>query len=157
MPFQAVLICPLLSTNFLFNMLWKIQLLQWNWSSGLQHRKVTGQTHHQHTSKYDKTINWTVNLSQYIDGFMLKGHNSSANAQELYLFYVNTLRPKTKWTPFRRRYFQMHFIEWNVSTAIKNSLRFVPKGPINNIPALVQIMAWRRPGNKPLSEPMMVS
>ena len=26
------------------------------------------------------------------------------------------------------------------------SLKFVPKGPINNIPALVQIMAWRRPG-----------
>ena len=28
---------------------------------------------------------------------------------------------------------------------------------IYNIPALVQIMAWRRPGDKPLSEPMMVS
>ena len=27
----------------------------------------------------------------------------------------------------------------------------------NNIPALVQIMAWRRPGDKPLSETMMVS
>ena len=34
---------------------------------------------------------------------------------------------------------------------------FVPKGSINNIPSLVQIMAWRRPGDKPLSEPMMVS
>ena len=36
------------------------------------------------------------------------------------------------------------------------SLKFVPKGPINNIPALVRIMAWRRPGDKPLSEPMIV-
>ena len=27
---------------------------------------------------------------------------------------------------------------------------------IDNMPALVQIMAWRRPGGKPLSEPMMV-
>ena len=36
-------------------------------------------------------------------------------------------------------------------------MKFVPKGPINNIPALVQIMAWCRPGDKPLSEPMMVS
>ena len=35
-------------------------------------------------------------------------------------------------------------------------MRFVPKGPINNIPAMVQIMAWRRSGDKPLSEPMMV-
>ena len=37
------------------------------------------------------------------------------------------------------------------------SLKFVPNGPINNIPSLVQIMAWRRPGDKPLSAPMMVS
>ena len=36
------------------------------------------------------------------------------------------------------------------------SLKFVPKCRINNIPALVHIMAWRRPGDKPLSEPMMV-
>ena len=36
------------------------------------------------------------------------------------------------------------------------SLKLVPQGPINNIPALVQIMAWRRPGDKPLSEPIMV-
>ena len=33
----------------------------------------------------------------------------------------------------------------------------VPKGPINNIPTWVQIMAWRRPGEKPLSDPMMAS
>ena len=39
--------------------------------------------------------------------------------------------------------------------SIKISLKFVPKGPINNIPALVQIMAWRRPGDKPLSEPIL--
>ena len=33
----------------------------------------------------------------------------------------------------------------------------MPKGPINNIPALVQVMAWRRWGDKLLSEPMMAS
>ena len=37
------------------------------------------------------------------------------------------------------------------------SLKSVPKGPISNIPALVLIMAWRRPGDKPLSEQMMFS
>ena len=31
-----------------------------------------------------------------------------------------------------------------------------PRCPINSIPALVQIMAWCRLGDKPLSEPMMV-
>ena len=35
-------------------------------------------------------------------------------------------------------------------------LLFVPKGPINNIPALVQIMACGRPDDMPLSEPMMI-
>ena len=44
----------------------------------------------------------------------------------------------------------------NIRILIKISLKFVPKGLINNIPALVLIMAWRRPGDKPLSEPMMV-
>ena len=37
------------------------------------------------------------------------------------------------------------------------SLKFDPKGPIDNISALVQIMAWHRSGDKPLSETMMVS
>ena len=41
--------------------------------------------------------------------------------------------------------------------SINISRKFVPKGPISNIPALVQIMAWRRPGDKPLSEPVMTS
>ena len=36
-------------------------------------------------------------------------------------------------------------------------MKFVPKGPINKITALVQKMAWRRPGDKSLSEPMMAS
>ena len=40
--------------------------------------------------------------------------------------------------------------------SIEISLNFVPKGAINNIPALVQIMATRHSGNKPLSEPMLV-
>ena len=35
-------------------------------------------------------------------------------------------------------------------------MRFVPKAPFNNIPALVQTMAWCQPGDKPLSEPMLV-
>ena len=49
------------------------------------------------------------------------------------------------------------FLNENVWILIKISLNFVPKGRINNIPALVQIMAWCRRGDKPLSEPMMIS
>ena len=53
--------------------------------------------------------------------------------------------------------FKRIFVNENVWITIKNSLKFIPKGPTNNIPALVKIMAWRRPGYKPLSEPMLVS
>ena len=48
------------------------------------------------------------------------------------------------------------FLNENVWISIKISLKFIPTDPINKISALVQIMAWRRPGDKPLSEPMMV-
>ena len=39
---------------------------------------------------------------------------------------------------------------------IKISLKVVPKGPINRNPTLVWIKAWRRIGDKPLSEPMLI-
>ena len=45
----------------------------------------------------------------------------------------------------------------NVLISLKISLKFVPKVRINNIPALVPTMAWRRPGDKPFSELMMAS
>ena len=47
------------------------------------------------------------------------------------------------------------FFNENIWILIKTTLRFVHNGPINTIPALVQIMAWRRPGAKLLPEPMM--
>ena len=48
------------------------------------------------------------------------------------------------------------FFNENCCILIKFSLKYVRKGPIDNNPALVQIMAWRRSDDKPLSEPMMV-
>ena len=42
-------------------------------------------------------------------------------------------------------------------TTVKISLTFVPKVQINNISAMVQIKVSRRPGDKPLYEPMMVN
>ena len=38
---------------------------------------------------------------------------------------------------------------------IQLSLKLVPVGPIDNKPVLVQVMVWRRTGDKPLPEPMM--
>ena len=68
----------------------------------------------------------------------------------------NTLRSRQDGGHFPDDVFKCIFLNENAWISIKISLRFVPKGPINNIPALIQIMAWRRSGDKPLSEPMMV-
>ena len=72
-------------------------------------------------------------------------------------FTLNTLRPRQNGRHFADDMFKWIFLNENVWITIEISLKFVPKGSINNNPALFQIMAWRRPGDKPLSEPMMVS
>ena len=71
--------------------------------------------------------------------------------------HINTLRPRQNGGHFPDDIFKCIFLNENAWISIKISLKFVPKGPINKIPALFQIMAWRRSGDKPLSEPMMVS
>ena len=51
-----------------------------------------------------------------------------------------------------RRYFRINLLEW---ISIQISLKFVPKNPIDNKSALVQVMAWCRTADKPLPEPML--
>ena len=58
-----------------------------------------------------------------------------------YLPWINSLRPRQNGRLFADDTFKRIFLNENVRISIKNSLKFVPKGPINNIPALVQIMA----------------
>ena len=70
---------------------------------------------------------------------------------------VNTLRLRQNGRRFADDTFKRMFLNEDARISIKISLKFVPKGPINNNPALVHIMAWCRPGDKPLSEPMMVN
>ena len=69
---------------------------------------------------------------------------------------INTLRPRQNDRHFADDIFKCIFFNENVSFSINFPLEFVPKGPIDNIPVLVQIIAWRLTGDKPLSEPMMV-
>ena len=69
---------------------------------------------------------------------------------------INTLRPRQNGCHFADDTFKHIFMKENVTISISISLKFVPNSPIDNIPALFQIMACRRPGDKPLSEAMMV-
>ena len=70
---------------------------------------------------------------------------------------INTLRPRQNGRQFPDDIFKCIFLDKNIWNLIKILLKFVPKVPVNNIPALVQIMAWHRQGDKPLSEPLLVS
>ena len=70
--------------------------------------------------------------------------------------HVNTLGPRQNGHHFIDDTIKHIFLNENVRISIEISLKFVPKGPVNNIPALIQITAWRRPGDKPLSETMMI-
>ena len=52
----------------------------------------------------------------------------------------NTLRPRQNGRRFADDTFKRIFLNENARISIKISLKFVPKGPINNNPTLVQIM-----------------
>ena len=71
--------------------------------------------------------------------------------------FLNTLGPRQNGWHFADDVFKRMSFNENVWISIKMSPKFVPRGPISKIPALFQIMAWRRPGDKPLSEAMLVA
>ena len=74
-----------------------------------------------------------------------------------YLISANTLRARQNDQHFTDDIFKCISLNENAWIPIDISLKSVPEGSVNNIPTLVQIMAWCRSGSKPLSEPMMVS
>ena len=65
-----------------------------------------------------------------------------------YKYKYTVTRAETKLPPFYRWQIKIYFIV----LFIQISLKIVSKGPIYNKPTLVQIMAWRWVGNKPLSD-----
>ena len=83
-------------------------------------------------------------------------HNK-ANKSDKQVCDINTLRPRQSCRHFADDIFKCIFLNENVSISLQFSPTFVPKVWINNIPALVQIMAWCQPGDKPLSVPIMVN
>ena len=71
--------------------------------------------------------------------------------------WINSLRLRQIDDILQTTFSNVFSITWRcVLISIKISLKFIPKDAINNIPALVQLMAWGWQGDKPLSEPMMI-
>ena len=58
---------------------------------------------------------------------------------------INSLRPRWNKRHFADDIFKCIFLNENILISSKIPLKFIANDPINNIPALVQIMAWCRP------------
>ena len=106
-----------------------------------------------------------------IDGLGQETRNSNALAMELCLFLINPLiysglklviilnfnssPPGQNGRHFTDGIFKDIFVNEKSRMLIQISLRFVSKDPIDNKSSLVQVMAWRQPGDKPFPEPML--
>ena len=110
------------------------------WSAFVYYINVYNTHSWYHLVKWPKLEGWhCINLS---------------SCQQNYI--TNTLRPRENDRHFADDNLKCIFLNENVWISIKISLKFVPKSPINNILALVQLRAWYLPGDKPLSEPLVV-
>ena len=65
---------------------------------------------------------------------------------------LNTLRPWQNGRHFADKIFKSIFLNENVWILTNISLKFVPRGLIDNKSAIVQVMDWRWTGNKALPE-----
>ena len=68
---------------------------------------------------------------------------------------LNSSPPGQNGRHFGRRHNSNAFFNGNDKIPVQISQKFIPRSPIGNKPSLVQVMAWRRTGDKPLSEPML--
>ena len=68
---------------------------------------------------------------------------------------INSSPPGQNGRHFADDTFKCIFMNENFCILIRISQKFVHKGPIDNKSGLVKIMAWRRIGDKQLSEPMV--
>ena len=76
-----------------------------------------------------------------------KRNGNTVGEQWGYTLFVKTLRLRQDGRHFTDNIFKCIFFNENFRILIRISLKFVANSPINNIPAFVQIMAWRRPGD----------
>ena len=103
-------------------------------------------------NRFTQNSSWIIRMNRNIKAssqLSLRKPSSSTG--------INTLRLRQNGCQFPDDILKCIFMNENITILIKISLQFVLKGPTNNTPVLVQILAWHRSGDKPLSEPMMVN
>ena len=83
---------------------------------------------------------------------IIGGMDAMVSSQQSTRLHFNTFRPIQNVRHFPDDIFKCIFLNENVWISLKISFNFAPMVRINNFSALIQIMAWRRRGDKPLSD-----
>ena len=126
-------------------------------SASLAFVRVTGGFPSQRASNAENVSFWWRHHVVFCWGLVQDDFN---HILQDYFIDAGTSMP-LKWSRQSGRHFADDFFKYifwneNVWFSTEISLTIVPEGPINDIPALVQAKAWDRPGDKPLSELMML-
>ena len=113
---------------------------------------------YKHIMKLQKNcILWLYSNADFYHGPAPASRRKLCDVEECDIaFQIDTLKPRHNGRHFADDILKCIFLNENVCILIKISLKFLSYGPINITVALVQIMVWCRPGDKPLSEPMVV-
>ena len=102
---------------------------------------------------------YSSQISLLRDGFVNQMHPRilllSLMSYVLYVANSSPPPPGQNGRHFANDNFRCIFVNETFCIFHKFSLKFVPGGVIDNNPVLAYIVAWRRIGDKPLSEPML--
>ena len=106
----------------------------------------------------DWSLAWWVILIKRIKYYIwCPDHLLSSTDEMGFSTSMNTLGPEQNGRQMSDDIFNSIFMNENLWISHKISLKFIPKVRINHIPALVEIMAWCRSGDKPWYELVMVN
>ena len=97
------------------------------------------------TAFWTKDYNELIHVSSSIKGPVWLWIFFSIGFLMDYCSLINTLRQSRNGQNYVEEILKCVFLDENIWISINISLKFMSKGPLNNIPALVQIMAWHRP------------
>ena len=126
------------------------------------HERLISETKDSCCSGYQEQCRIAITSALYIEYYSYENVNPMNHKEMKRLLTSQHLRAKfvehievENGHHFAESIFRCIFLNGNICIFIKISLKFAPKGPIDNNPAPVEIMAWPRIGDKPLSELML--
>ena len=73
-------------------------------------------------------------------------HSYGSNTQEDPNWHLLHAKAQIKWLPFHTQHFQIHFLVWKLSHFYSKFTEIWSQSPVDDMPPLVQMMAWWQSG-----------